>query len=206
MVSKKLNKPVNLISNFSWYQQYKYLDLNSNILVEYLNLDKLIDNLYLYPLSLDFSYISPNRIKMNFISRKIDSRRVKKIKEKYGESIFVSTGKSAELEKITIKNFGGTVFTTSGVLVDNVHGTVLELPLDVLDTQNYIAASEFIISKAGWATVAEAITAVTPMILLERDGVLEDSSIIKELKKILDTRSIKLKSLKDLDYKEICGG
>ncbi|MGL5052200.1 MAG: glycosyltransferase [Cetobacterium sp.] len=206
LVSKKLGKPVNLISNFSWYQQYKYLNLSSNILAKYLNLDKLIDNLYFYPLNLDFSYISPRKIKMDFISRKIDSRRVKEIKNKYGKSIFVSTGRSAELEKITIKNFDGTVFTTSGVLVDNVHGDVYELPLDVLDTQNYIAASEVIIAKAGWGTVAEATIAGTPMILLERDGVLEDSSIINELKKISNTRSIKFESLKDLDYKEICGG
>lgn len=148
LVSKKLNKKVNLISNFTWYQQYKYLKLDNYIIEKYLELDKLIDNLYIYPLNLDFSYINPKIIKMDFICRKISSQKIQDIKEKYGKSIFISCGKSAQLEKIVIKNFRGTIFITSRVNVENKDGTVTKFPLDILDTQNYIGASEIVISKA----------------------------------------------------------
>ena len=203
LVSKKLNKKVNLISNFTWYQQYKHLKLDNYIIEKYLELDRLIDNLYIYPLNLDFSYINPKIIKMDFICRKIDSQKIKEIKEKYEPSIFISCGKSAQLEKITIRNFEGTVFTTSGIDVENRDGTVVKLPLDILDTQNYIGASEFVIAKAGWGTVAECICNRIKMILMEREGVLEDTHTINELKKISNTKSIKLQELKELDYLEI---
>ena len=71
------------------------------------------------------------------------------------------------------------------------------------DTQNYIRASEFIISKAGWGTVAEAVCGKISMVLLERDGVLEDTHIINELKKLSNTKSIKFEELIELDYLEI---
>lgn len=200
LVSKKLNKKVNLISNFTWYQQYKYLKLDNYIIEKYLELDRLINNLYIYPLNLDFSYINPKIIKMNFICRKIDNKKIQEIKEKYGKSIFISCGKSAQLEKITIKNFKGTVFTTSGMEVESKDGKVIKLPIDTLDTQNYIGASEFVISKAGWGTVAECMCNKIRMILLEREEVLEDTYIINELKKISNTRSLKIEKLKELDY------
>lgn len=176
------------------------IELDNYIIEKYLELDRLIDNLYIYPLNLDFSYINPKIIKKDFICRKISSKKIQDIKEKYGKSIFISCGKSAQLEKITIKNFEGTVFTTSGIDVENIDGIVVKLSLDTLDTQNYIGASEFIISKAGWGTVAECMCNKTRMILLERDGVLEDTHIINELKKISNIKSIKIQELKDLDY------
>ncbi|UPO97418.1 hypothetical protein MKD34_00860 [Cetobacterium somerae] len=140
---------------------------------------------------------------MDFICRKIDNKKIQEIKEKYGHSIFISCGKSAQLEKITIRNFKGTVFTTSGIDVENRDGVVVKLQLDILDTQSYIGASEFVITKAGWVTIAECICNKTKMILLERDGVLEDTHIINELKKKSNAKSIKFEELIELDYLKI---
>ena len=203
LVSKKLDKKVNLISNFTWYQQYKHLKLDDYIVEKYLELDKMINNLYVYPLNLDFSYINSKIIRMEFICRKISNEKICEIKEKYGNTLFISCGKSTRLKKIIIKNFKGTIFTTSGINVKSKDGIVVKLPVNILDTQNYIGASEFVIAKAGWGIVAECICSKTKMILLERDGVLEDTYIINELKKISDTKSIKIEKLKELDYLEI---
>lgn len=49
-------------------------------------------------------------------------------------------------------------------------------------------------------TIAECMCNKIRMILLERKGVLEDTHIINELKKISNTKSIKIEQLKDLDY------
>lgn len=53
---------------------------------------------------------------------------------------------------------------------------------DILDIQNYIGASEFVISKA---------------------EVLEDTHIINEIKKRSNTKFIKLEKLTELDYLKI---
>ena len=66
-----------------------------------------------------------------------------------------------------------------------------------------MGASNFIISKAGWGTVAEAISSNIPMVLLEREGVLEDSHIIEELKKQNKAISMKVEELKALDMEKL---
>lgn len=200
LVAKKLGLKVKLISNFTWYQQYKHLNLNKNIVEEYLKLDNLIDTLYRYQLSLDFNHINPKIIDKEFISRIISNKRVNEIKEKHGKSIFVSVGKSAELKEIKIKNFEGTIFITNGIQVESTLGNVCELPIDIDDTQNYIAASELVIAKAGWGTIGEAICADKPIVLIERDGVLEDTHNIKMIKKMKKGISITPKELKKIDF------
>lgn len=82
-----------MISNFTWYQQCKYLELDNYIIEKYLELDRVVDSLYVYPLNLDFSYINPKIIKMDFICRKIDNKKIQDIKEKYGKFLFISYGK-----------------------------------------------------------------------------------------------------------------
>lgn len=197
-------KSVNLVSNFTWYQEYKFLNLNNSILERYLELDRKIDNLYLYPLHLDFSHIHPKKIiNLNFICREINYEKIKQIRSQYGRSVFISCGKSAELGKIKILNFRGTIFVTSGLEIETNEGDVVKLPVDILDTQNYLASSELIISKAGWSTVAEGVCADVPMILLEREGVLEDTHIIRKVKKIKPVISKKLEELREIDYEKL---
>lgn len=203
LVAKKLGLEVKLISNFTWYQQYRHLNLNKNIIEEYLMLDNLIDTLYRYQLYLDFDHINPKIIDEKFISRIISNKRANEIKEKYGRSIFISVGKSAELKKIEVQNFEGTIFITSGIKVESILGNVYELPIDIDDTQNYIAASELIIAKAGWGTIGEAMCADKPIVLIERDGVLEDTHNIKMIKKMKKGVSITVKELKKIDFNTI---
>lgn len=200
LVSKKIGLEVKLISNFTWYQQYKHLKLKKSIVEEYLKLDNLIDTLYRYQLYLDFNHINPKIIEKKFISRIISDKRVNEIKEKYGRSIFISVGKSAKLKEIEIQNFEGTIFITSGIQVKNTLGNIYELPTDIDDTQNYIAASELVIAKAGWGTIGEAICANKPIVLIERNGVLEDTHNIKIIKRMKKGISITVKELERIDY------
>ncbi len=205
LVAGELNLPVKLMTNFTWYQQYRHLNLSEDIVDSYLKLDKKVDTLYRYPLYLDFSHINPEIKDVGFISRKISKKRVCKIQKKYGRSIFISTGRSAEIGELNIVNFKGTVFTTNGVKVkgNEEDYRVYELPVDIEDTQNYIAASEVVISKAGWGTIAEAVCGDTPMVLLERDGVLEDTHNIKEIKKLKKGISISSEGFNEIDYLEL---
>lgn len=97
------------------------------------------------------NYDNLNRYKVCYVSRKIDSKRVAEIKNKYGKSVFITCGKSANIENINIINYDGCIFTTTGINITS-DGNVVKLPTEILDTQNYIAASNIVIAKAGWAT------------------------------------------------------
>lgn len=71
------------------------------------------------------------------------------------------------------------VSSNVSVIKDHVH----QIPADYNETQNYIAASDLVISKAGWGTVREAVNTGTPLLILERDSMKEDHNTIKYLKK-----------------------
>ena len=50
-----------------------------------------------------------------------------------------------------------------------------------LHTQDYVAAADYVVTKAGWGTVAECLLAQKPMALFARDSVLEDRTTIRKL-------------------------
>lgn len=202
LVGNKLGIKVEVISNFTWYNQYNFLKLNSFILSKYIEVENYINKFYMYPLVLDLSHLSCEKEKINYVSRKFNKEKIVELKEEYKEIIFISCGKSANLEKIEIINYKGTVFYTEGIEIFG-EGNHIKLPVDTEDTHNYVGASNFIISKAGWGTVAEAIISNIPMVLLEREGVLEDNHTIKELKKRNKAISIKVEELKVLDIKKL---
>lgn len=202
LLGKRLGIKVEAISNFTWYNQYNFLGLNRSILAKFLDAEKLIDEFYLYPLGLDLSHLHCPKKEIDYVSRKFNFNKIKKLKKEHKEIVFISCGKSANLSEIEIKNFDGTIYYTEGIKIFG-EGNHVKLPLDIGDTHNYIGASDFVIIKAGWSTVAEAILSNVPMVLLERDGVLEDSHTIKELKNQNKAISFRVEDLKVLDIEKI---
>lgn len=183
-------------------EQYESLGIDKDIIEEfkiaYSNFDYFIE----YPLALPMDNLNIPKKSIGFITRKIELNRVNEIKETYGKSIFVTCGRSANLKNISIKNYDGTIFTTSGI---DILGSnkVIKLPVDTLDTQNYIAASDIIISKAGWSTISEAVVANKKLVLIEREDVLEDSHNIQQLKQQNRAISIKEEELENIDILDI---
>jgi hypothetical protein len=202
LIGKKLGVKVIAISNFTWYNQYLYLKLDKFILDKFLEAENFINEFYMYPLSLNLSHINCKKEKIGYVAREFNIKKINELRNKYKEIIFISCGKSANLEKIQIKNYKGTIFYTDGIEIIG-EGQHIKLPIETEDTHNYVGASDFIISKAGWGTVAEAILSKVPMVLLERDGVLEDSYTINELKNQKKAVSIKVEELKVLDIENL---
>ncbi len=58
------------------------------------------------------------------------------------------------------------------------------IPVTETETQNYLAACDLVISKAGYSTLAEAITAKVPICLFKREGFKEDELMESEIKKM----------------------
>ncbi|SFH87628.1 glycosyltransferase [Pisciglobus halotolerans] len=202
LVGKKLKIKTIGISNFTWVEQYEFLGVRESIIEAFKDAYSNLDIFMTYPLALPMTEMKVPSKKIDFITRNIDLEKINKIKEKYGDSIFITCGKSASLKSITIENYKGTIFTTSGIKILG-SSRVVQLPVNTLDTQNYIAASDVVISKAGWSTISEAVTAKRNLVLIERDDILEDSYNIRQLKKQHLAISIKEEALRRLDMQEI---
>lgn len=205
IVGKKLSLPTVLISNFTWVEQYGYLNISKELIDRFRLVYSYVNKFIKYDLCLPIECINADEVnEVSFVCRKIDESRVQAIKEEYGESIFITCGKSASLKSINLRNFKGTVFTTSGIDINYSEGcNVVNLPIDVLDTQNYIAASDIVITKAGWGTIAEAILGHTSLVLIERPSAKEDTFNIEQIKENNLGISIKEVDLINIDIKNI---
>lgn len=205
LVGNKLQLPVVLITNFTWVEQYEYIGIDESIINKYIQAYSYVTKFIKYDLCLPISSINCEDInEAGFTCRNIDLDRVEKIKKQYGKSIMVTCGKSANLNTINIKNFKGTIFTTSGIdITCKEDCNVVNLPIDILDTQNYITASSIVITKAGWGTISEAVLGHTNLVLIERPSAKEDSFNIEELKKRNLAISINEEDLLDLDIEKL---
>lgn len=205
LVGYKLKLPVVLITNFTWVEQYEYIGIDESIINKYRQAYSYVTKFIKYDLCLPIGSVNCKDInEVVFTCRDINLDKVEKIKKQYGKSIMITCGKSANLNNINIKNFDGTIFTTSGIdITCEGDCNIVNLPIDTLDTQNYIAASDMVISKAGWGTIAEGIIGHTNLVLIERPSAKEDSFNIEELKKRKLAISIKEEDLLDLDIKKL---
>jgi len=205
IVGNKLNLPVTFISNFTWIEQYEHLDIEEALINKFRVAYSYINKFIQYDLCLAKDYINANEVyNGGFVCREIDKSKIDEIKSEYGNSIFITCGKSASLNCINIKNFGGTIFTTSGIdITTEKECNIVQLPIDILDTQNYIAASDIVITKAGWGTIAEAILGHTNLVLIERPSAKEDTFNIEKIKENNLGISIKEEELANIDIQEI---
>jgi hypothetical protein len=192
------------IANFTWCEQYEYLGLSETIIGRFREVYAKLDLLIEYDLMLPTHDLDVPRKQIGFLSRKFDPDRIAAIKEQYGPSIFITCGKSANLDNIQIDNYDGTIFATSGIdITATGKATVVQLPVETFDTHNYLAASDIIIAKAGWGTISEALLSKRNLVLIEREGVLEDTENIEELKRRGVAVSIKESELARIDMQTI---
>ena len=116
LVGYKLHLPVVLITNFTWVEQYEYIGIDESIIDKYRQVYSYVTKFIKYDLCLPISSVNCEEVyEVGFTCREIDLDKVEKIKKQYGKSIMVTCGKSANLNTINIKNFNGTIFTTSGI-------------------------------------------------------------------------------------------
>ena len=205
LVGNKLQLPVVLITNFTWVEQYEYIGIDESVIDKYRQAYSYVTKFIKYDLCLPISSINCEYInEVGFICREIDFDKVEKIKQQYGKSIMVTCGKSANLNTINIKNFNGTIFTTSGIdITCKDDCNVVSLPMDILDTQNYIAASDMVITKAGWGTIGESVLGHTNLVLIERPSAKEDRFNIEKIKENKLGISIAEKDLSTIDIQSL---
>jgi len=201
---KSINIKSILISNFTWVEIYKEI-LNNYMWMEYLECYKMADEVWLYPL---YGYIRNYIEKPKFIGlscRKFNDENVKSIKKIHKQPlVFVSVGRSVNLKDyINVDKLPYDFVYTDGI---NLKGkNTYKLPIDTLNTQDYIKAADYIITKAGWGTIAEAICARKPMLVIERNEIAEDRITLQNLIKLDIALPIKANELNEDNINKLLG-
>ena len=179
--ANELSIPSILISNFTWVEIYKEY-LSNEICDKYIDCYKLADKALFYELYMEEmkDYIK-NYEKVSLCSRDFDLEKADKIKRSFKRPIvYISVGRAVALkDEVDVSSLNYDFIVTDGIRLsgDNVHYLDKETP----NTQDYLMASDFVISKAGWGTVSEAMLGKKKLALLSRDNVSEDRNTIKKL-------------------------
>lgn len=187
-IAGKLKVPSIGISNFTWYTAYKNIIPDSSLQV-FKNMYKKMGYFYMLAGSNEESWAGLNTSSFNFYSRTINSLEVKKLRKNLnpiGEKqiIFIPLGMKIDIGDITklpLWDDERYVFIVSHNMKIE-HKNVYKIPKNYTESQNYVAAADCIISKAGWGTVSEAILQNKPLLIIDRKGMSEDQNTIRFLK------------------------
>ena len=121
-------------------------------------------------------------IDIGFVARPFNDSEVKKIKNRHKrKTVFLSLGASNTGLDLQIDVSGLEYDFISTRALQIMGDNVEYLEPSVQNTQDYIKASDFCISKAGWATVSEIMLAGVPFGVLNRENVAEDMMTIEQL-------------------------
>lgn len=188
-VKEQLNIRSILISNFTWVDIYEE-HLSKEICDKFLECYKLSDKIFIYDLYINNMIEKFNDFEnVGLVCREFNNKNIIEIKNKYEkEIVFVSVGRSVEIDRsIDVSKLDYQFIVTEGIKL--VGDNVKYLSKEVNDTQDYIKASKYVITKAGWSTISECILSKSIFAVLSRDNVSEDREVIKKL----DNKEIALK-------------
>lgn len=183
IAAKKNGIPSVLLCNFTWYEMYKEY-LPENLCLPYYEAYCNAGKIFLYDLgNKNILNYYQNVEVVSLVSRVRNEEKIAEISNKYKHPIlFVSVGKSIVMDKIyDISNFQGTVLATTGVTLKGEN--VVQLPGTIINTQDYIGASDYIISKTGWSSLAEIFLNGKKAAVISRGDNPEDNAVICEILK-----------------------
>jgi hypothetical protein len=174
--AKACRIPCLLIGNFTWSEMYKSY-YSREIWEPYEECYRMADKAVWYEIhAKELHGYCKDYECVSMVSRSVDKREVEKIRNQFSkEIVFVSLGGSAEISRsIHVSHLPYEFLVTRGLKMvgDNVH----MLPEDMVNTPDYIAASDYVIAKGGWSTVAEILLQRKKCALLFRGENSEDNN------------------------------
>ena len=182
IAAKKTGLPSFLMANFTWIEQYEKF-LPNDLLKYYEDAYSMRDRVLYYDLvNVPTKKRLGRGINVGFVARPFNESAVKQIKNGYKRKIvFLSLGASnSGLNlQIDVSSLDYDFIATKAMHI--IGNNVEYLDPSVQNTQDYIKASDFCISKAGWSTVSEVMLAGVPFGVLNRANVSEDMMTIAEL-------------------------
>lgn len=175
--------PLLYVGNFTWTELYREF-LPEHIWKAYATEYQKIRHGMLYALhnSEMLEFLPDAELsETSLVARPFHLNEIKAIREQHAKTIvFVALGMSAQFtQPVSVEGVDAHFYTTEGVPLTG--SNVTTVPHTTLHTQDYVAAADYVITKAGWGTVAECLLAQKPMVLFARDSVLEDRTTIRLL-------------------------
>lgn len=182
--AQKAQIPLLYVGNFTWtelYREFLPQEIWHAYAAEY---RKIQHALYFALYNHEMLEFVPNGVETSLTARSFDPNKVQEIAAAHRHPlVFAALGMSAAFtEPIDVSEIPCDFVTTPFIPLQGKNVTVL--PADTADTQNYMKAADYIITKAGWGSVAEGLLAQKPMALFRRDHVLEDRNTIQQLENL----------------------
>ena len=192
--------PLLYVGNFTWTELYREF-LPEKIWQTYAKYYRKIKHTMLYALHNTemLEFLNDSEItKTSVTARSFNENAISEIRSKHTKPVvFVALGMSAQFkEPVDVSNVPFDFYTTEGVPL--VGDNVEVVSYSTINTQDYVAAADYVITKAGWGTVSECLLAKKPMALFSRDSVLEDRTTIRILKEKHLAVSVQQDDLKDI--------
>jgi predicted glycosyltransferase len=100
--------------------------------------------------------------------------------------IYLGVGKSLSpsiLSSLSGIDHSGARSLTSGNVLSPLKN-MIKIPTDDMETQDYIAMSDLVVSKTGYSTASESIRGNAPMLLFRREGYEEDKLVAGGIEKL----------------------
>ncbi|MDM5340533.1 glycosyltransferase [Fictibacillus enclensis] len=185
-IGNRMNLPTVGISNFTWWTAYKGV-IDSSINNEFKAMYKKMDHFIQLAGSMEPEFGRKSNIHCGFFCREVDDREVQRLRHQLNPSgnkqiVFIPIGMKIELNMADwpLWDNENCVFVVSSHM--NIqHPNVVNIPAAYTEVQNYIAAADLVISKAGWGTVSEAVAYHKPLLIIDRKEMNEDRNTIQYL-------------------------
>jgi uncharacterized protein (TIGR00661 family) len=189
IVANELGIPSIGISNFTWHYIFYHLFGDTSATERIKEAYQCADMALVLPFNEEMNFLK-DRKELCLVSRDITVAR-NEMRRKCSISddetlVYIGVGRSFDpsyLRRIVNINKQNLKILVSSN-VELPFGNVINIPPEEVETQNYIAMCDLIVSKPGYGTVSEAIRAKIPMFLLKRDGFKEDELIGDEVEKL----------------------
>ncbi len=177
------------ISNFSWFTAYQDT-LESQFLKQLENAYNKMDYFISLPGADEPSWGRKGSLATDFYCRSVNEDEVQYLKkslglDNYQKVVFFTMGLSIhelkDISKLPIWEDSSTAFIVSANV--NVQGrkNIYRIPPSYLESQNYLAVSDLVITKPGWSTISEAFVYKKKLLLVQRSGMREDTNSIRYL-------------------------
>lgn len=180
MIGKRLGVKVIGISNYTWYNRFRNLGLEEDILVFYKKWYDRLDCLLKFQFSDDMSGLECPVEDVGLVCREVNEMSSSDFKKRYWPAVYLSVGQvEKKKESFRIHFPNGTIVATGAIEIEG-DAHLVKLPARVSHTQDYIAACSFALIKGGWSSVAECLILGVPFGLLVQ-GDSEDEELVEKL-------------------------
>ncbi|WP_025909614.1 glycosyltransferase [Priestia flexa] len=193
------------ISNFTWHGAYT--DLINMKLLAFLEKQYEKVTFFFELAGYNERHWSSSYQQVGFFSRDISESEVKRIQRELNpnkDKLIVFFGLGMKVDVKTLQDFKlwdspNCIFIVSHNVPINAHN-VIKVPLSYTESQNYLAAADIVITKAGWGMISEALAGQSSLLLINRQSMKEDRNTIRYM---MEHNLCKLVSQEELPLIEV---